>query len=83
MDKTLWNQKIGLPRLVSPFSNVEKSEIIEVADHFRVRKYKNRDVILYQGDTTNVVYVIQCGRYGWSGSCRRMTENFVQPPFKQ
>ena len=62
MDKTLWNQKIGFLKSVTPFSNLEESEISEIADHFRVRKYKNRDVILYQGDTTNDVCVIQTGR---------------------
>lgn len=62
MDKTLLDQKIAFLKSVAPFSNLRETEVIEVAHCFRIRKYKSRDVILYQGDTTNDVCVIQSGR---------------------
>ena len=62
MEKTLSEQKIEFLKTVAPFSNLNESEIIEIAKHFRTRKYKFRDTILYQGDTSNHVYVIQAGR---------------------
>lgn len=62
MDKTLLGQKIEFLKSVAPFSNLKESEVTEIADKFRIRKYKNRDIILYQGDTTNDVCVIQAGK---------------------
>lgn len=62
MEKSLLIQKIEFLKTVVPFSNLSESEITEIADHFRIRTYRNRDVILYQGDTTNDVCVIQTGR---------------------
>lgn len=56
------NQKIEFLKTVTPFSNLSESELNEFADHFHVRKYKKREIILYQGDTTSDVCVIQTGR---------------------
>lgn len=46
---------------VQPFDNLPEEPLRRIAESFRVRKYKNRETIIYQGDTTCDFCVIASG----------------------
>jgi len=62
VEKSLFDQKVTFLKTVAPFSSLGESELSEIATKFRRRKYKSHDTILFQGDTSNDVYVIESGR---------------------
>ncbi len=54
-------RRLSFLKEVAPFNSIPKTALELVAGSFQVRKYKNREIIIYQGDTTCNFYVIKTG----------------------
>jgi CRP/FNR family cyclic AMP-dependent transcriptional regulator len=54
-------KRIFFLKEVAPFSRISRVALERVVGSFHVRKYKNRETVIYQGDTTCNFYVIKTG----------------------
>lgn len=62
MEKYGLEQKVLFLKEVDPFKNIPDESLKQIAASFRLRKYKNRETIIYQGDTTCDFCVIVKGK---------------------
>jgi CRP/FNR family cyclic AMP-dependent transcriptional regulator len=62
MEKCDLERKVSFLKGVAPFKNLSDPTLEQVAGSFRLRKYKNRDTIIHQGDTTCDFCVIKTGK---------------------
>jgi CRP/FNR family transcriptional regulator, cyclic AMP receptor protein len=54
-------QKIDFLNRIEPFQRLNHTQLAELATHFHLRRYKNRETIFHQGDSSPDVLVIHCG----------------------
>lgn len=62
MEKDALERKLFFLKNVEPFALISDAALKQVASSFQVRKFKNRDTIIHQGDTTCDFYIIKSGK---------------------
>jgi CRP/FNR family transcriptional regulator len=62
MEKRGVEHKVAFLREVHPFTNLTDEALRRISDSFSVRKFNNRDLIFYQGDTTCDFCIIKSGK---------------------
>jgi CRP-like cAMP-binding protein len=61
MEQSQLDQKIAFLHRIEPFQPLDHTQLTELAGRFHLRRYKNRETIFHQGDTSPDVLVIYSG----------------------